>query len=160
MEKRDVSDQLAMARFFIKYHKALERKGFNPIGATRKLAGAELALELSGSIEDTLNHLVSDTSRDFIDWYQSFKYKKVLPAPTEYKREDIDIQGSKVFIKGKEAVIISDEIPEQDKERIEKYITKVFEAIQQGYEPAIVPVYDEKEARNLVNLRDKYRQKK
>ncbi len=36
---------------------------------------------------------------------------------------------------------------------------KIVDAIRQGYEPAIVPVYDEREARNLVNLRDKYRQK-
>ena len=160
MEKRDISDQLSAARFFVKYHKALERKGFNPVGTSKKLSRAELALELSGSVEDTLNHLVNDSLREFTDWYQSYKYKKVLPEPTEYKREDIDIKGSKFYIKGVEAVNISDDIPEQDKECLEKYIGKIFEAIKLGYVPAIVQCYDDKEARNLVNLRDKYRQKK
>ena len=43
---------------------------------------------------------------------------------------------------------------------IEKYIADIFEALKDGYEPAIVPVYDESEAKVLPKLRDKYRQGK
>lgn len=160
LDSRDIAEQLSAARFYIRYHDALERYGWSPEGSGRKLARAELALELSGDLDAVLEHLVNDSWRAFKDWYQSFKPNKSLPAPTEYKRNDIDIQGSKIYIQGKQAVSISDDIPEQDKERIEKYIGQIFEAIKLGYEPAIVPVYDEKEARVLTKLRDKYRQGK
>ena len=160
LDPRDITEQLSAARFFIKNRAELERQNFNPIGSNRKLARAELATELCGDVHETIRHLVNDTWASYNEWYSSFKTKKSLPAVTEYKRQDIDIQKSKVYIQGVEAVNVSDKIPEQDKERIEKYIVQIFEAIRQGYEPAIVPVYDEKEARNLLNLRDKYRQKK
>ena len=160
IDPRDISEQLSAARFYIQYHDAMVRYGWTPNEANRKLARAELALELSGNIDDVLEHLANDSWTEFKDWYQSFKGGSVLPQPTEYKRDDIDIQGSKVYIRGKQAVTISDDIPEQDKERIQKYIGQIFEAMKLGYEPAIVPVYDEKEARVLTKLRDKYRQKK
>ena len=158
LEPRDITEQLSAARFFVMNHAELERQGFNPVGNNRKLARAELATQLCGDVHEVIQHIVNDTWQSFNDWYSSFKDKKALP--TEYKRNDIDIKGSKVYIQGKVAVTVSDKIPEQDKQRIEKYIGQIFEAIKQGYEPAIVPVYDEKEARNLVNLRDKYRQNK
>lgn len=157
IDQRDITEQLSAARFFIKYHKALERAGFSPNSANRKLARAELALSLSNSIDDTINHLVNDTWSEFKEWYTTFKDKKLI-SPTEYKRTDIDIQKSKVYINGVEAVTVSDNIPVQDKERIEKYIVQIFETLRQGYEPAIVSVYDEKEASLLPKLRDKHRQ--
>ena len=159
LDPRDISEQLSAARFFIKNHSELERKGFDPAGNNRKLARAELATELCGNVHKTIEHLVSDSQQEFIDWYQSFK-TKVIEQTTEYKRKDIDIKGNKVYIQGIEAVKVSERIPPQDKERIEKYIGQIFEALRKGYEPAIVDCYDEREARNLVNLRDKYRQKK
>ena len=55
---------------------------------------------------------------------------------------------------------ITDKIPEQDKERIEKYIGQIFDAMRKGLEPAIVQCYDKKEASVLPKLRDKYRQGK
>ena len=39
-------------------------------------------------------------------------------------------------------------------------MSQIVDAIRQCYESAIVPVYDERESCVLVNLRDKYRQKK
>ena len=60
-------------------------------------------------------------------------------------------------INGVKAFTISEDIPEQDRIRFEKYFNQVFEAVKNGYEPAIIPVYDEKEANNLLRLRDKYR---
>lgn len=158
LEPRDITEQLSAARFFIKNREELERQGFNPVGNNRKLSRAELATELCGNVHETIRHLVNDTWASYNEWYSSFKAKKVLP--TEYKRDDIDIQGAKVYIKGIEAVNISDKIPEQDKVRLEKYITQIFEVLRQGNEPAIVSVYDEKEASMLPKLRDKYRQGK
>jgi hypothetical protein len=67
---------------------------------------------------------------------------------------------NKFYIGEKEAIKISPDIQEQDKTRLEKYITEIFEILQSGNEPAIISVYDDEEARALNKLRDKYRQKK
>ena len=159
LNNRDISEQLSAARFFIRHHEELARRGFNPIGNNRKLSRAELATDLCGDFHLTIEHLINDDQNEFIAWYQSFKAKKAIPA-TDFKRNDIEIKKDKFFIQGKEAVSISDEIPEGDKMRIEKYIKQIFEALQLGYEPAIIQCYDEKEGRALLNLRDKYRQKR
>lgn len=160
MHKRDISEQLSAARFFIKYHSMLEKAGYDLSGSNRKLARAELAIKLSGDVKKVIKHIVSDTWYEFKEWYSSFNQNVKLQAPTEYKRDDIEIKKSKVYINGLEAVSVSDSIPEQDRQRIEEYIRKIFEAMKQGYEPAIVPVYDKKEASILPRLRDKYRQGK
>jgi len=157
LEQRDISDQLSTARFFIKYHKALERKHFNPAGCNSKLAKAELAVELSGSAEDTINHLINDTYQDFKDWYQSFKPQKRL-LYSDYKRDDIEYTDSHFKIGGVEAVKISEEIPEADRIRLQRCMKTIFEAFANGYEPAVIPVYDNKEAKRLIHLRDKDRQ--
>lgn len=160
IEQRDISEQLSASRFYIQHHDEMERQGFDCSGNHRKLARAELATELSGDVHAVIKHLVKDSWTEFKDWYSSFKSQKAITSPTDIVRPDIDIKGKKVYIQGIEAVKISEKIPEQDKVRIEKYIGRIFEALRKGYEPAIVDCYDEREARNLVNLRDKYRQKK
>lgn len=156
LDPRDISEQLSAARFFVKYHKSLERKKFDPIGSKSKLASAELALELSGSIEETVKHLVNDTVQEFKAWYSGFKQKVLLPDM--YKRDDIEFSNNHFKIGGIEAVKISDEIPQADKMRLEKCMKAIFEAFENGYEPAVIPVYDDKEAKRLVRLRDKDRQ--
>lgn len=158
LDPRDITEQLSAARFFIMNHNALERAGFNPIGSNRKLSYAELATELCGDVNMTITHIVNDTWKDFKDWYSQYKQKKALPQ--ELKRPDVQINGDKFIINGIEAVKIDDSIPSNDKARLTEYIKQIFEAIQQGYEPAIVPVYDKKEAMLLPRLRDKYRQGK
>lgn len=158
MDANSISEQLSGARFFIKHHKELVKAGWKPTGMARKLARAEYALELSGSVEDTISHIVSDSWAKFQEWYAGYKYVKPLPEPTKYKRDDIKInKKSGVFINGVKAYTLSDDLPEQDRVRFEKYINQIFVAIKDGYEPAIVPVYDEKEANNLLRLRDNYR---
>lgn len=160
LDARDISEQLSSARFFIQHKDAMVRYGWTPKEASRKLARAELALELSGDLDSVLKHLAKDTWKEFNEWYSSFKDKPALPPRTEYKRDDIDIKKSKVYIKGVEAITINAKIPKQDKERLQKYIVQIFDAMQKGYEPAIVPVYDEHEASILPRLRDKHRQGK
>ena len=159
IEKRDVSEQLSAARFFIMNHKELIRKKFDPTGNNRKLARAELATELCGDVHLTIEHLCKDTWSDFNEWYSSFKDKKALPT-TDNKRDDIAIKNSKFYINKVEAVKVSDKIPESDKVRIEKYLNQIFDAMKRGFEPAIVECYDNKEARVMTKLRDKYRQGK
>ncbi|SEP79351.1 hypothetical protein SAMN04487977_101443 [Treponema bryantii] len=159
IDPRDVSEQLSSARFFIQHHAELERQGFDPSGNNRKLARAELATELSGDVHAVIKHLVNDSWRDFKAWYSSFK-TKAIEAPNDIKRPDIEVKGKKVYIQGVEAIKVSEKIPQQDKERLEKYISQIFEAMRKGLEPAIVQCYDEKEARVLTKLRDKYRQGK
>lgn len=159
IEQRDISEQLSASRFFIQHHAELERQGFDPSGNNRKLARAELATELSGDVHAVIKHLVADSWTEFKEWYSSFKVK-AIGEPSDIKRPDIDIKGKKVFIQGIEAVKISDKIPQGDKERIEKYVGQIFNAMRKGLEPAIIECYDEKEARTLPKLRDKYRQGK
>lgn len=109
IEKRDVSEQLSAARFFIMNHKELISKKFDPAGN---------------------------------------------------KRDDIEINKDKFYINKVEAVNVSDKIPESDKARIEKYLNQIFDVMKRGFEPAIVECYDEKEAKVLPKLHDKYRQRK
>ena len=160
MDPRDVSQYLSAARFFIKYHETLARKGFNPNGSILKLARAELAVELSGNIDEVIDHIINDSWWDFKAWYQSFKPSKALPKSTEYVRDDIGFKGNKFTIGNIEAVKISDEINDGDRLRLQGYMKQIFEAIAKGYEPAIIPVYDKKEAAVLERLRDKNREKK
>lgn len=157
LEPRDITEQLSAARFFIRNHKALERAGFNPVGANRKLARAELATDLCKDANETIKHLVSDSWAEFNAWYSSFKSK---PQAIEYKRDDIEIKKDKFYIKGVEAVTVSDSIPDDDRKKIESYIFQIFDALRKGYEPAIIEVYDKKEANRLAMLRDKERQKR
>jgi len=157
---RDVSEQLSAGRFFIKHYSALERAGWSPIGSARKMARAELAVEMSGSVEETIKHLVSDSWREFNAWYSSFKPVQALPKPTEYARDDIEITPDKILVQGIDAVTLNDELPLADRERFAGYMTKIFEAIKNGYEPAIIPVYDANEGKRLEILRDKERAKR
>lgn len=157
LEQRDISEQLSAARFFIKNHKELEKAGFNPVGNNRKLASAELATDLCKDVHETVKHLVNDTWVDFRDWYQAFKPRKSIE---EFKRTDIEIKEGKFYIKGKEAVNISNDIPQEDREKLNAYIYQIFDLLRKGYEPAIIDVYDKKEANTLKHLRDKHRQGK
>lgn len=159
LSPRGISDQLQCAKFYIEHHSALLRKGFQPTNI-EVLARAQLALELTGDIDAVIDHVSSGESfRDFKSWYQSFKPASYLP-PTEYQRPDIVIESETVKINGIEPVHISEELPAEEQQRLQGYIQKIFMAIKDGYEPAIVPCYDQKEAINLVRLRDKYRQSK
>ena len=158
LEQRDITDQLSAARFFIVNHKELERQGFTPIGNYKKLARAELATSLCGNVHETIKHLINDTAAEYKEWYSSFKIKK-LPE-SEIKREDVIIKDNKFYIGKVEAVKVSAKVPEQDRIRLEKYVTQIFDAIRKGYEPAIIQCYDEKEVKVMNKLRDKYRQGK
>ena len=158
LEQRDITEQLSAARFFIMNHEELQRQGFDPVGNNRKLARAELATDLCGDNHETIKHLVNDTWAEFNEWYSSYKPRKT--NWDDIKNDEIDFNDSKIIIKGKTAVSFSKSIPEEYKVRLEKYFEQIVKSIRQGYEPAIIPVYDEKEARVLTKLRDKYRQGK
>lgn len=158
MESRDIAEQLSSARFFLKHHKELQRANWNPVGSGRKLARAELAVELSGSVKDTIEHLANDTWAEFKAWYSSFKLVDGLPPPSENPRDDISINKSGVFIKGESIVEINKKIPIEEQKRLKEYLNNIYTMIKSGYEPAIIAVYDKKEARQLERLRDKERQ--
>lgn len=153
-----VSNQLSSARFFIQYHEALERAGWTPDDSYTKLARAELALSLCGNIDEVIKHIVNDSNSEFKKWYTSLKDDKLLGDDVEeLKRDDIEIKGRSFYIRGIESVTISENIPEEEKDRIQGYITQIFEILQQGYEPAIVSAYDKREAGIIPKLRDKFR---
>lgn len=156
MDSRDISESLSSARFFISYYDSLRRAGWTPNGSARKLARAELALEICGSIDDVVTHLVNDSWREFKDWYSSFKQ---IPAiPVEDKRPDIVIKNHVITINNVQAVTISKDIPQEEQNKLEMYLEQIYNIIKQGDVPAIVGVYDEKESKTLIRLRDKNRQ--
>ncbi len=158
LEQRDITEQLSAARFFIINHEELQRQGFDPVGNNRKLARAELATDLCGDIHEVIKHLVNDTWSEYNEWYSSYKPRKT--NWDDIKNDEIEFNDSKIIIKGKTAVSFSKSIPEEYKARLEKYFEQIVKSIRQGYEPAIISVYDEKEAKVLTKLRDKYRQGK
>lgn len=158
LDPRDVSEQLSGARFFISNRIKLINNGWTTSVPNRNLARGILATELSGSVDETVFHIVNDSARDFTEWYQSFK---LLPQePKEDKRPDIVITKNNIQIGGVNAVKISDRLPVQEKEQLEKYLAQIYTALKHGEVPAIVPVYDEREAKRLITLRDKDRQKR
>lgn len=69
-------------------------------------------------------------------------------------------RGASGIFNGIRAVEISADIPEDDKLRLKNYIKEIMEAMAGGYEPAIIQVYDKKEAKALVSLRDKRRRER
>ena len=79
LDPREITEQLSGARFFIKYHDKLMQYGWDTTVPNQSLARGELALELSGDIDETLKHMINDTQRGFRDWYQSFKMLPVIP---------------------------------------------------------------------------------
>lgn len=147
MDKRDVTEQLSSARFFIKNHKKLVEAGWQPKGTSRKMARAELALELSGDLDLTVQHIVNDSWRDFNDWYSSYKVRVLSEAPSPTK--DIEIRKNEFLIGGKIAVSISDDIDEEDKIKLQVYLNKIFTAMKNGEEPMFAEISEIKDAQRL-----------
>lgn len=163
MDARDVCEQLSSARFFIKNHNALKRAGWNPIGSGRKLARAELALELSGDLKETIKHIAKDTWTEFNEWYTSFKISSIemVTPPSKHEiKKSVEYTKGKIKIDGIDAISVSKDLDVSDKAKLESYLKKIAEALKSGYEPAIIPVYDNKEATRLVHLRDKAREER
>jgi hypothetical protein len=165
IDSHEVCEQLSSARFFIRYHKKLKEAGWNPVGSGRKLARAECALELTGDIDETINHIVNDSVRDFQAWYTSFKPVKELPPNPKklaksHQIKNVDYTDGVLKIDGVNALSVNNEIDSVDKAKLETYIKKIAESLKNGYEPAIVPCYDENEAKTMIRLRDKNRQGK
>ncbi len=162
LSKREVTEQLSSARFFIAHYNDLVRAGWSPIESSRKLARAELAYKLSGNLQKTIQHIVNDSWREFKDWYTSFKALPELETRKKggivFKSEEIKVQKKIATVRGKPVVQLSDELTDEEKNKLQGYIGKLFDALRDGYEPAIVPVYDEAEEKLLVTLRDKDRQ--
>lgn len=160
LSKREVTEQLSSARFFIAHYNDLVSAGWTPIESSRKMARAELAYKLSGNLNETIQHLVNDSWREFKDWYQSFKElpdSEFNNSKSVFKKEEIKIQKRNVTVRGEPAIYLSDDLTDDEKKKLQGYINKLFEALSKGYEPAIVDVYDESEAKRLVVLRDKDR---
>ncbi len=159
LDPREVSEQLSGARFFIANREKLINAGWTTSVPYLSLARGILATELCGSVDETVKKICTCSWREFKEWYQSYKYAPAIEDDVDV-RPDIVIGRSNIKINGVNAVTISDELPEEERTRLEGYLTQIYKALKHGYVPAIVPVYDENEARTLVRLRDKNRQGK
>lgn len=157
LDPRDVSEQLSGAKFFIANRVRLINAGWTTAVPNQSLARGLMAYGLSGDLDATIEHMIHDTQKGFREWYQSFR---AIPATTADARPDIVITKTGVKINGIDAVRVSDALPVNEKAKINHYLEQIFTALKNGEVPAIVPVYDETEAKNLINLRDRYRQKK
>lgn len=147
LDKRDVSEQLSSARFFMKYQDKLIEKGWNPVGSASKLARGELALELSDDLDGTIDHIVNGSFRDFKEWYSSFKVKTLMYPTEEPPKKDVEIEKNVFKINGKVAVTISEEIDEGDKLKLQVYLNKIFNAMKQGVDPMEVMLTEAVEAK-------------
>lgn len=157
LDPRNISEQLSSARFFIKHHKKLTKAGWTPRNL-EILARAELAYELSGDLDLTIEHIVNDTFKDFKAWYQSFKEPLLLETPSQHEiSRKVTYNKGVLKINGQSALTVGDGLSEEDKAKLEVYLRKIADSLKAGYEPAIIPVYDQKEANVLVRLRDKNR---
>lgn len=163
IEPADFTVSICSARFFIKHHHDLLQAKWNPVGSRRKLARAELALELCGDLPLTINHIVNDSWREFFDWYSAIKNPEKIAQKVvkeDMPRSDIVINNGKVTIKGKEVYTVSDDLDKNDASRLNDCIVQFFKCLQQGYYPAVISTYNENEAKSLVIMRDKRRGEK
>lgn len=153
LDPRDISEQLSSARYFIRYHDELIERGWSPIGTSKKLARAELAENLTGDHQAVLEHLISDSFRNFKDWYTGYKLKPIVDTrQTEVLRDRIELNHARAEYKidGKSAVTLSDDLPEEYRAKLNGYLTKIFESLKSGYEPAIIPVKTNEDAQKLM----------
>lgn len=157
LSQPEISAQMSAARFFIRHHAKLKRVKWKPTGSNRKLARAEYAYEISGDLDATIKHLKKDTFEEFKEWYSSFNVQKALPLPTENIREDISVSRKGVQIDGKELFSVNKDIPEEEQNRFYEIAAKAYTLIKNGYKPLIIDVYDDKEAKSLVRMRDEAR---
>lgn len=131
MEARDITDKISSARFFIMYGKRLIERGWSPIGNLHKLSRAELATELCGDVEQTLDHLLTDSWQQFKAWYYALK-----PAlPKSRHRKDID--ASKLEIKGVKVVQFADTLSKHDRRLLESCIRRALVLMRNGQEVII-----------------------
>lgn len=147
MSRQQVSRSLMAAKFFIEYNDKLMEKGYTP-KVFQSLAFAYNAVNQVGDVDTVIDHLINDSAHDFEDWFRSFKDVQKLDAPNA---DSVTIGGQNLFI-------MSNDVEEKDKEQFMTLISQVYAAVKDGYEPAIIPVLDENEAKILVKLRDKDRQ--
>ena len=158
LDPRDITEQLAGARFFIKHHDKLLENGWSVAVPNQSLARGEYAYELSGDLDETIKHMIGDSQKGFREWYQSFRMLPVTPIKDSHP--EIVIGKTKVTINGIEAVRISEQLPPDQRIQIENYISDLFQCLKSGDIPAIVPVSNEDEARSMIALRDKARRDK
>ena len=158
MSRQQVSRSLMAAKFFIEYNDKLMEKGYTP-KVFQSLAFAYNAVNQVGDVDTVIDHLINDSAHDFEDWFRSFKDVQKLDAPNaDSIRDDIEITADSVTIGGQSLFTMSSDVEEKDKEQFMSLISQVYAAVKDGYEPAIIPVLDENEAKVLVKLRDKDRQ--
>ena len=164
LDPRETTEQLSSARFFIKNHEALKRAGWTPIGNARKLSRAELAYKLCNNLDEVIDHLVHDSWRDFKNWYQRLKVVPILTDDSikteKINQKDYRLENGVFKIGGVQAVSVNSALDEEDRVYLTTCLQKIFDALKAGYEPAIIPVYDNNEANALLRLRDKNRQTK
>lgn len=132
---------------------------FDSIQVFQFLSFTYNALNLVGDVDVVIDHMINDSAHDFEDRFRSFKDAKVLDAPNnELICDDIEISENSVSIGGQDLFTINSDIEDSDKQQFLSLISQVYSAVKDGYEPAIIPVNDENEAKLLVKLRDKDRQ--
>lgn len=158
MSRLQVSRSLLAAKFFIEYNDKLMEHGYTP-RVFQSLSFGYNAIKATGDVDGVIEHICSDSAHEFENWFRSFKEVQKLDAPnSELIRDDILIQDDGVYIAGQSLFTVSDDIPEADKVQFLKLMEQVYSAVKDGYEPAIIPVVDDNEAKTLVKLRDKDRQ--
>lgn len=129
LDPRDITELLSAARFFIQYHERLTQKGWTPLMSNRKLARAELALSLSGDIDETISHLVTDSWHGFKTWYSSFK------NPSSAPKVNLRYKGGKFYVDNIEAITLSPELSKKDRGYLSRCLRLLARQMQEGIDP-------------------------
>lgn len=134
---KEVYEQLSASRFFIKNYDKLIEKGWTPNGSKMKLVYGELAVEMSGSLAKTIDHICNDSFQEYRNWYSSFRQVKEIDNTYNSKPRDVKVTSKGFFISNIEAVTVSNELPKEDKDKLNGYLRKIFDALKNGVEPEI-----------------------
>lgn len=146
LEPYELSSRLSSARFFIAHNKLLVEQGWTPQGNAEKMRFAEKAAEVSGSIEETVEHLCTDSKRGFREWYKS---KETIETREKAKPDNITLMKNHVLINGIPAVSVSSKINEDDAEDYNKYIQEIFRILKEGRYPVILEAKSREEAEKM-----------
>lgn len=137
---KEIYEQLSASRFFICHYEKLLKKGWTPNGSKMKLVYGELAVEMSGSLDKTIDHICKDSFKEYREWYSSFrqvKYVKEVDTNYDIKPKDIKVTGRGFFMSNIEAVKVSKELPKAEQDKLNGYLRKIFDALKEGVEPQI-----------------------
>jgi hypothetical protein len=160
MPPQTISDAKIIGEVFVDYFNELQKVNFNPEGNAHKLRYIRAALENHpGQEAEVFKRAASDPIRKFKEWAYE-EAPKQLPAPEPEPKISIRVSGQSIYVDDKPILNFPDDLPQEEKKNLTKYLGALYRIRAVGNEPFIVSTYDEREQRAIMNFLKKYRLKK